>query len=237
MAEEKEVKKTSARKPRATKAEVQEPSMEEQMQQMMQMMAQQQQMFAMMMQNMQSQTMTPMTSTSIEPKSQKVRPAKRQETGKITKQALRRKYKDTEIFLVNVTTGSVGYAGKHEFYSWDQPEESIPVSIDDLLGMPETFLKTPILVLDEYENEPETLDDVIQCLGLQSSYDYLYLLNDLDADIESVDISRIQTAIDNNSGLRQDIAAIIQQKIEKDELTNSKLIKSYEKILKMNFKK
>ena len=244
MAEEKEVKKTTTRKPRTPKTEVQEssePSIQDQMNAMMQMMAQQQQMFAMMMQQMQQSKGVVEKDEDVkeEPKQQKVRPAKREKTGKVTKQQLRRKYKDVEIYLINVTTGTVGYQGKHEYYSWDDTGESIPVAIDDLIAMNDFFLQTCKLTLDEYENEPEVLDDVIQCLELQEAYDYLYLLNDLDEDIENVSPKRVKEIVNSENGrsLRADVATLVQQKIEKEELTNGKLIKQYEEILHMNFKK
>ena len=244
MAEEKEIKKTTTRKPRTPKTEVQEssePSIQDQMNAMMQMMAQQQQMFAMMMQQMQQPKGVVKQEEDVkeEPKQQKVRPAKREKTGKVTKQQLRRKYKDVEIYLINVTTGTVGYQGKHEYYAWDDTGESIPVAIDDLIAMNDFFLQTCKLTLDEYENEPEVLDDIIQCLELQEAYDYLYLLNDLDEDIENVSPKRVKQIVNSENGrsLRADIAALVQQKIEKEELTNGKLIKQYEEILHMNFKK
>ena len=244
MAEEKEVKKTTTRKPRTPKSEVQEssePSIQDQMNAMMQMMAQQQQMFAMMMQQMQQPKGVVEEDEDVkeEPKQQKVRPAKREKTGKVTKQQLRRKYKDVDIYLINVTTGTVGYQGKHEYYSWEDNGESIPVTIDDLIGMNDFFLQTCKLTLDEYENEPEVLDDIIQCLELQEAYDYLYLLNDLDEDIENVSPKRVKQIVNSENGrsLRADIATLVQQKIEKEELTNGKLIKQYEEILHMNFKK
>ena len=244
MAEEKEVKKTTTRKPRTPKSEVQEssePSIQDQMNAMMQMMAQQQQMFAMMMQQMQQPKGVVEKEEDVkeEPKQQKVRPAKREKTGKVTKQQLRRKYKDVEIYLINVTTGTVGYQGKHEYYSWDDTGESVPVAIDDLIAMNDFFLQTCRLTLDEYENEPEVLDDIIQCLELQEAYDYLYLLNDLDEDIENVSPKRVKEVVNSEKGrsLRSDIAMLVQQKIEKEELTNGKLIKQYEDILSMNFKK
>ena len=244
MAEEKEVKKTTTRKPRTPKTEVQEsvePSIQDQMNAMMQIMAQQQQMFAMMMQQMQQPKGVVEEDEDVkeEPKQQKVRPAKREKTGKVTKQQLRRKYKDVEIYLINVTTGTVGYQGKHEYYAWDDTGESIPVAIDDLIAMNDYFLQTCKLTLDEYENEPEVLDDIFQCLELQEAYDYLYLLNDLDEDIENVSPKRVKQIVNSENGrsLRADIATLVQQKIEKEELTNGKLIKQYEEILSMNFKK
>lgn len=244
MSEEKEIKKTTTRKPRTPKQEVQESkeqNVQGQIDALMQMMAQQQQMFAMMMQQMQQQAPVQQVQEDVkeEPKKQKVRPAKREVSSRATKQQLRRKYKETEIYLINITTGTVGYQGKHEYYFWEQTDESLPVSIDDLLAMGDFFLKTPLLVLDEYENEPEVLDDIIQCLELEEAYDYLYLLNDLDENVENVSPKRVKEVIQSEHGrtLRGEVATIIQQKIEKDELTNSKLIKEYEKILNMNFKK
>ena len=42
---------------------------------------------------------------------------------------------------------------------------------------------------------------------------------------------------ENGRSLRADNATLVQQKIEIEELTNGKLIKQYEEILHMNFKK
>lgn len=242
MEEQKEVKKSStARKPKTPKQVVEpvENDLQSQMKMMMDMMVQQQQMFAMMMQQMQQPKEQVEEVKEEEPKKQKVRPAKRKTDGRVTKQQLRRKYKETDIYLVNVTTGTVGYQGKHEYYSWNDNGESVPVAIDDLIAMDDFFLQTSKLTLDEYENEPEVLDDIIQCLDLQEAYDYLYLLNDLDEDIENVSPRRVKEIINSEKGrsLRSDIGTLIQRKIEKDELTNGKLIKQYEEILSMNFKK
>lgn len=242
MEEQKEVKKSStARKPKTPKQVVEpvENDLQAQMKMMMDMMAQQQQMFAMMMQQMQQPKEQVEEVKEEEPKKQKVRPAKRKTDGRVTKQQLRRKYKETDIYLVNVTTGAVGYQGKREYYSWNDNGESVPVAIDDLIAMDGFFLQTCKLTLDEYENEPEVLDDIIQCLELQGAYDYLYLLNDLDEDVENVSPRRVKEILNSEKGrsLRSDIGTLIQRKIEKDELTNSKLIKQYEEILSMNFKK
>ena len=245
MEEQKEVKKPStARKPKTPKqvAEPVENDLQAQMKMMMDMMAQQQQMFMVMMQQMQQpkeQVEEVKEVKEEEPKKQKIRPAKRKTDGRVTKQQLRRKYKDVEIYLINVTTGTVGYQGKHEYYSWDDTGESVPVAIDDLIAMDDFFLQTSKLTLDEYENEPDVLDDIIQGLDLQEAYDYLYLLNDLDEDIENVSQRRVKEILNSEKGrsLRSDIGTLIQRKIEKDELTNGKLIKQYEEILSMNFKK
>ena len=242
MTEElKETKKsTTTRKPKTAK-KVDEPvgnDLQAQMQQMMQMMAQQQQMFMTMMQGM-AQTATSI-STEVEvatPKKTKVKKSSQTKTSKrITKQSLRRTLKDTEIYLINNTVGSLSYSGKNEDYIWDEPGESVPVSIHDLLSMNENFLKC--VMLDEEENEPEVLEAIIEGLELQE-YEHLFILNELEDDVNGVSIERVAGIVSTTEGkgLISDIAIMIQNKIENGELTNTKAIKEYEKILHKNFKK
>ena len=85
----------------------------------------------------------------------------------------------------------------------------------------------------------QLLNEAKYITELQEAYDYLYLLNDLDEDIENVSPKRVKQIVNSENGrsLRADIATLVQQKIEKEELTNGKLIKQYEEILHMNFKK
>ena len=124
MEENKEsVKKTtprkSAPKKQPPKEEVMENDLQAQMQQMMQMMAQQQQMFMAMMQQTQMQQAQPIQETEEKPKKQtRVNKGTVKDRG-MTKQGLRRKYRDTDIYVQSVFQGSVFYKGKKDDYSWD----------------------------------------------------------------------------------------------------------------------
>ena len=244
MAEEKEVKQQTNRKPRTTKKVEEEPNIQDQMNMMMQMMQQQQQMFMAMMQQMQQPQQVAVVQEEVkeEPRREsKIKKSVRTSGNKITKQQLRRKYKDTDIYLTNITKGSVALDGRREQFIWEEEGECVPVGIDDILGHNEIVLRVPWLILDDYENDEEVLEDIIECLGLEDKYDYLYLLKELEDDINNVAISRVKKAIDeaevDKGSVANQIAIIIQEKILNEELTNNKLIKEYEKLLHKNFKK
>lgn len=93
-------------------------------------------------------------------------------------------------------------------------------------------------MLDEEENEPEVLEAIIEGLELQE-YEHLFILNELEDDVNGVSIERVAGIVSTTEGkgLISDIAIMIQNKIENGELTNTKIIKEYEKILHKNFKK
>lgn len=241
MEENKETKKTAPRKPRTTKPkeEEQQLDLQAQMAAMMQMMMQQQQQIMELMAK--QQEVEEVKEESQQDKKQcRVRPSERTNiSGKVTKQQLRRKYKETDIYMTNATNMIITYQGKKEFYKWEQKDECIPITIDDLLAMNEVYLLTPWLVLDDYENEPEVLDDIIECLALESMYEHLYLLNDIEENVNKVDTERVKQIISSprGQGLVYEISGIVQNKILDGTLTNMKVIKEYEKILHKNFKK
>ena len=241
MEENKETKKTAPRKPRTTKPkeEEQQLDLQAQMAAMMQMMMQQQQQIMELMAK--QQEVEEVKEESQQDKKQcRVRPSERTNiSGKVTKQQLRRKYKETDIYMTNATNMIITYQGKKEFYKWEQKDECIPITIDDLLAMNEVYLLTPWLVLDDYENEPEVLDDIIECLALESMYEHLYLLNDIEENVNKVDTERVKQIISSprGQGLIYEISGIVQNKILDGTLTNMKVIKEYEKILHKNFKK
>ena len=242
MEENKEVKKTSPRKPRTTKPkeEEQQLDLQAQMTAMMQMMMQQQQQIMELMAKQQEVEEVKEEEPQQEKKHCRVRPSERTNiSGKVTKQQLRRKYKETDIYVTSAINMIVTFQGKKEMYKWEQKDECIAITIDDLLAMNERYLLTPWLVLDDYENEPEVLDDIIECLGLEPMYEHLYLLNDLEENISKVDTERVKQVISSprGQGLIYEISGIVQSKILDGTLTNMKTIKEYEKILHKNFKK
>ena len=159
----------------------------------------------------------------------------------LTKQGLRRKYKNTDIFVQNAIVGSVCYSGKNDIYEWDSKGEVVAMTIDDVIAMPDSYLHNPWLVLDDYENDEEVLDDIIQCLGLEDIYRRLYILTELDEDINSIDMREFERLVNESRAeggtLALDATAIIQNKIDKGILDSNSRIDKFEKILGRSFNK
>ncbi len=244
MEENKEpVKKTTTRKSTVKKEPAKESvdnDLQAQMQQVMQMMAQQQQMFMAIMQQ-QTQMQTQSVAVEEEPvKKTRVNKGNVQDRG-MTKQGLRRKYRDTDIYVQSVSQGTVYYKGKKDTYSWDVKGEVVAMHIDDVIAMPEKYLHEPWLVLDDYENEDEILEDIISALELESMYRNLYILNDLEEKINEVDMKELADIIKENrakgGNLCLDITVIVQNKIDSGELNNIRKIGEFEKILGRSFNK
>ena len=159
----------------------------------------------------------------------------------ITKQGLRRKYKNKDIYVQSAIVGSVCYSGKNDVYEWDNKGEVVPMAIEDIIAMPDCYLHNPWLVLDDYENDEEVLDDIIQCLGLEDIYRRLYILTELDEDINSVDIKEFERLVNESKAeggtLALDATAIVQDKITKGILDSNSKIDKFEKILGRSFNK
>ena len=159
----------------------------------------------------------------------------------ITKQGLRRKYKNKDIYVQSAIIGSVCYSGKNDVYEWDNKGEVVPMAIEDIVAMPDCYLHNPWLVLDDYENDEEVLDDIIQCLGLEDIYRRLYILTELDEDINSVDMKEFERLVNESRAeggtLALDATAIIQNKIDKGILDSNSKIDKFEKILGRSFNK
>lgn len=227
----------------ATETNTSVVDLQAQMQQMMQMMAQQQQMFMSMMQQSVGQTMEapqPVVE-EVKPKEKTTRIKKVSEDRGLTKQGLRRKYRNTDIYVQSVFQGTVCYEGKNDMYEWEAIGDVVPMTIDDLINMPDGYLRNPWLTLDDYENDEETLDDIISCLGLENMYRSLYILTDLEENINAVDIKEFEEIINSNrekgGTLHFDATAIVQNKINTGELDSSSKIGQFEKILGRSFNK
>ena len=232
MAEETK-KTTTARKPKAKPEQKEEVvdmnAMAQQMQQMMQIMAQQQQMIMQLQQNQPSKEEVEEEPTK---KKSRVRITEKASKG-LTKQGLRRKYKDTDIYLTSVFTGSVAFEGKNDTYLWSNYGDVQSVTVGDLIDMSryDKYLLTPWLVLDDYENDEEVLDDVITCLGLERMYRRLYILQELEDDINAVDMNELSNILQENPELKIDVCVIAQNKIDSEELENYRLISEFEKLI------
>lgn len=230
------VKKTSVEQENVVATQPSEVDvMKAQMDALMQMMAQQQT----LINNMLQQQTAPVQVATEEPKETRVRKT----TGKtksVTKAQLRRKYKDTDVFLVSTVPGSCTYVGRNGYtYTWDYMGDMQAVPVDDVLNMSEAWLTSPWLALDEEDNDEELIDDLVTCLHLESIYEHLYVLTELESNINEVDVEKVKEVIakSKDTTLAKDIASIVQEKIKKGELTNFHTITDFEKILKCNFKK
>ena len=236
-------KKTSPKKPAAKKDQV-APAQEQQaevdvmkaqMDALMQMMAQQQA----LINNMLQQQVAPAQTIVEEPKETRIRKTSGKTKG-ITKAQLRRKYKDTDVFLVSVVPGSCTYAGRNGYtYSWSYMGDVQAVPVEDVLNMPEIWLTSPWVGIDEEDNDEQLIDDLVTCLHLESIYEHLYILTELESNINEVDVEKVKEIVtkSKDSTLVKDISSIVQEKIKKGELTNFHTITDFEKILECNFKK
>ena len=159
----------------------------------------------------------------------------------ITKQGLRRKYKNKDVYVQSAIVGSVCYNGKNDVYEWYEKGEVVAMSIEDIIAMPDCYLHNPWLVLDDYENDEEVLDDIISCLGLDNIYRRLYILTDLDEDINSVDMKEFERLVEESRAmggtLALDATAIVQDKINRGILDSNSKIEKFEKILGRSFNK
>ena len=241
MAEETKKSTTTKRRTTTSKPNVEEPkpqlSIEEQMAQMMAMMMAQQQQLMELMQKTQQQN-EPVNALAEEVV-EKQKPKKQRKNNKRTKQDLRREYKDTDIYLINITQGIVTYKGKNVTYEWQNTGDVEIVSIDDIINMPRPFLYEPWLVLDSYENSETVIDDIKEVLNLEPVYAYIEILQDLHEDIESVDVHEVERAIElsrkRGFDITLDIVVLVQKKINSKELTNFHLIAELERILGRKF--
>lgn len=209
--------------------------MMQQMAQMQQMMAQQQAIINGMMQ----QQVAPTQTIEEEPKESRVRKTSGKSKG-VTKAQLRRKYKDTDVFLVSTVPGSCSYIGRNGYsYVWNYMGDVQAVPVEDVLNMPEIWLTSPWVGIDEEDNDEQLIDDLVTCLHLESIYEHLYILNELEGNINEVDVEKVKEIVakSKDTTLAKDIASIVQEKIKKGELTNFHTITDFEKILKCNFKK
>lgn len=241
MAEETKKSTTTTKKRTTTsKPKVEEPkpqlSIEEQMAQMMaMMMAQQQQLMELMAKQQQEPVNTVVDEVIEKPKKTK----KTRNENRTTKQDLRRKYKGVDIYVANVSQGYVSYHGKNMTYEWKHNGDIEIVSIDDIINMPKSYLSTPWLCLDGYENDEEMIDEIVNVLKLGHVYEYIYTLQDMEENINEVEIEEIEKAIDlsrkNGYDISMDLVILVDRKIRSGELTNYVFIGELEKLLGRKF--
>ena len=253
MAEEVRKSTTTTKKKTTSKPQVEEPKTTSIEEQMAQMMAQQQQFMAMMMaqqqqfmetiqqaqQTQQSEKQMVQIEEEEEEKEKTRKPKRQRPENKQTKQQLRKKHKDTEIVLTNVTQGIVNYEGKNMKYHWENTGDSEVVDIGDIINMPKKYLHAPWLVIDGYENSEEVIDDIVNTLNLHDVYEYIDTIHDIHENINSVTLEDIERAIELSKkrgyDIRLDLTVLIQRKIDSKELTNFHMIGELEKLLGRKF--
>lgn len=230
-------KRTTTSKPKVEEQPKTDPMVEQMQQMMAMMMAQQQQLMELMAKTQQNQPVNIVVEEVVD---EKPRNAKRQrEDKKITKQDLRRKYKGVDIYVTNVSQGIVIYHGRNMKYEWQHPGDIEVVTIEDIINMPKAYLNTPWLCLDGYENEDGVVDDIVDALKLNSIYEYIYTLQDMEENINNVDLKDIKEAIElsrkNGYDISMDLVILIDKKIRSGELTNYVFIGELEKLLGRKF--
>ena len=250
MAEE--TKQGTTKKRTTSKPKVEEPkqsTMEEQMAQMMAMMAQQQQIIMAMLQGQ----VPVQTVQTVEPKEEPVKEEIKEESVKEvkeekknkrksskTKQDLRRNFKTQEIYVMNATQGAVSYQGRNMRYSWDSYGDIEPMSIDDIVNMPKSFLSTPYLIIDDYENGSDVKEDIENVLGIKNVNDYKNLIEKIEmGNINEMKIKDFREVVESTKkrgyDITLDLAILIQHKIDRKELTNYNLIGELQKLLGRKF--
>ena len=253
MAEE--TKQGTTKKRTTSKPKVEEPkqlTMEEQMAQMMAMMAQQQQIIMAMLQGQvpvqAAQTVEakeePVKEETKEESVQEVKEVKEEKKNKRksskTKQDLRRNFKTQEIYVMNATQGAVSYQGRNMRYTWDSYGDLEPMSIDDIVNMPKSFLSTPYLIIDDYENGSDVKEDIENVLGIKNVNDYKNLIEKIEKEnINEMKIKDFREVVEStkNRGydITLDLAILIQHKIDRKELTDYHLIGELSKLLGRKF--
>lgn len=223
--------KPKTAKPKEVEQVVEQPTVEQpQMQFSPEMFAMFQQFMA--MQQAQMQPMAEPTETRVRKTSGK--------TKAVTKAQLRRKYANTDVYLAHVVPGSSTYTSRTGYtYTWEYIGDIQAVPVADVLNMPDVWLHSPWLAIDEEENDEELIDDLVTCLRLESIYEHLYILSDVENNINEVDLEKVKEVLakTKDSTLVKDMKTIVQDKITKGELTNFHMITDFERVLKCKFKK
>lgn len=241
MAEAKETTKKTTTAKKTTKPKTTKPKEVEQVVEVVEQPQMQidPQMFAMFQQFMAMQGQMSTMSQPVEEKQTRVRKTSGKSKG-ITKAQLRRKYNDVDVYLTHVVSGSSSYLGRNGYtYVWSYIGDVQAVPVEDVLNMPEVWLTSPWVAIDEEENDEELIEDLVTCLRLESIYEHLFILNELEANVNGVEVEKVKEVLSKtkDSTLSKDIASIVQEKIKNGELTNIHMITDFEKILKCKFKK
>lgn len=153
---------------------------------------------------------------------------------KKTKAYLKEKYNNTTITLTNITEGTVGYQPTNSsyLYTWKEYGDTQELTIEELLGMPQVFLESPWLKIEDDE-------EIIEALGLEKLYEYMEIFDDLE-DIENLDLDYLQEAIDvftskRNKDFIHQVATKVQLAIDNGDLVDYRKIKQLGKMLQKDF--
>lgn len=228
-------KRTTTSKPKVEEQPKTDPMVEQMQQMMAMMMAQQQQLMELMAKTQQLEQKTEEPQQEEKPRKTKREKSEQRRT----KQDLRRDHKGKDIYITNVSQGVVIYHGRNMKYEWQHPGDVEVVTIEDIINMPRAYLATPWLCLDGYENDEELIDDIVSVLKLNTVYEYIYTLQDMDENINEVDIQDIEQAIKlskkNGYDITMDMVILIDRKIRSGELNNYVFIGELEKLLGRKF--
>lgn len=153
---------------------------------------------------------------------------------KKTKAYLKEKYKDKTITLTNITSGVIGFQPNNSsyMYMWNEYGDSQELTIEELLGMGQGFLDTPLLKIEDDE-------EIIEALGLEKIYEYIDIFDDLE-DMESLDLDYLQEAINvyvtkQNREFIHVVANKVQLAIDNGDLIDYRKIQQLGKMLQKDF--
>ena len=141
---------------------------------------------------------------------------------------------------MNATQGAVSYQGRNMRYSWDSYGDIEPMSIDDIVNMPKSFLSTPYLIIDDYENGSDVKEDIENVLGIKNVNDYKNLIEKIEmGNINEMKINDFSKVVESTKkrgyDITLDLAILIQHKIDRKELTDYHLIGELSKLLGRKF--
>ena len=153
---------------------------------------------------------------------------------KKTKAYLKEQYGNQTITLTNITNGTVGYQPTNSpyFYTWKEYGDTQELTIEELLGMPQVFLESPWLKIEDDE-------EIIKALGLEKLYEYMGIFDDLE-DIEDLDLDYLQEAIEvfvnkQNRDFIHQVATKVQLAIDSGDLVDYRKIQQLGKMLQKDF--
>lgn len=151
-----------------------------------------------------------------------------------TKSYLKEKYKGQTITLTNITNGSVTYTPNNSSYSynWKEYGDTQEITIEELLGMPQIFLDSPWLKIEDDE-------EIIEVLGLEKIYEIMDIFDDLE-DINNLDLDYLQEVIDilvtkRNRDFIHKVSEKVQIAIDNGDLVDYRKIQKIGKMLDKDF--
>lgn len=139
------------------------------------------------------------------------------------------KIRDEEILVKSLFDGVLNYNSPktHISYRWEEKGSTELMTVNELLSIPQRFLKTPWI---------EPMDDRVKSgLGLEKIFDTISEISDVDNLIEKNDDELEKLLNSVSKDFKECIAGEIYNKVRNEELTNIITIRKLEKIFNKDF--